>query len=84
MKITSIIKAGLNVTQLLLELFLIWVTLDLKVRRARKAFEKELIKAGMAKNVARRLSEKYSSVKDAVMGQLWRSAVKMRSSTFIE
>lgn len=49
-----------------------------KVRKARKAFEKELLKGGMPKEAARKLAKKYSSVKDDAMKQLWSSAKKFR------
>jgi len=78
MKSSTIIKAGLQVSKLGLSVFLIWMTLDWKVRKARKAFEKELVRAGMPKETAKKLAKKYSSVKDQVMKQLWGSVGKFR------
>jgi hypothetical protein len=78
MKISTIIIGGLNLSKLVLDLFLIWLTLDWKVRKARKAFEKELVKSGMPKEAAKKLAKKYSSVKDEVMKQLWGSVGKVR------
>jgi hypothetical protein len=78
MKISTIIIGGLNLSKLVLDLFLIWLTLGWKVRKARKAFEKELVKSGMRKEAAKRLAKKYSSVKDEVMKQLWGSVGKVR------
>jgi len=43
------------------------------VRRARKAFEKELIKEGMSKENARRLSAHYKALKDQIIGTVTRS-----------
>ena len=80
MKISTIIIGGLNLSKLVLDLFLIWLTLDWKVRKARKAFEKELVKNGMPKEAAKKLAKKYSSVKDEFMKQLWGSVGKFRRS----
>lgn len=73
MKVSTIIKSGSHLSQLLLNLFFVWLTLDWKVRKARKAFEKELMKSGMPREAAEKLGKKYSSVKDEVMKQLWGS-----------
>ena len=78
MKISTIIEAGLHLSKLVLNLILVWLTLGWKVRRAKKAFEKELVKSGMPRNAAKKLAEKYSSVKDEVMKQLWGSIGKFR------
>jgi hypothetical protein len=78
MKISTIVKAGLHLSNLLLNLFFIWLTLGWKVRKARKAFEKELLKSGMPSESAKKLGNKYSSVKDEVMKQLWGSVRKSK------
>jgi hypothetical protein len=78
MKISTIIIGGLNLSKLVLDLFLIWLTLGWKVRKASKAFEKELVKSGMPKEAAKKLAKKYSSVKDEVMKQLWSSVGAVR------
>jgi hypothetical protein len=78
MKISTIIKAGLHLSQLVLNLVFIWLTSGLKVRKAKKAFEKELVKAGMPGEAAKKLGKKYSSVKDEVMKQLWGFVRKFR------
>jgi len=76
MRISTIIRAGLHLSTLILSLGVIWLTLGWKVRKARKAFEKELVKGGMPKEAAKKLGKKYSSVKDEVMKQLWGSVGK--------
>jgi hypothetical protein len=76
MKISTVVKAGVDLSNLLLSLFFIWLTLGWKVRKARKAFEKELVKNGMSSEAAKKLGRKYSSVKDEVMKQLWGSIRK--------
>jgi hypothetical protein len=78
MKISTIIKAGLHLSELVVNLFFIWLTLGWKVRKARKSFEKELVKSGMPREAAKKLAKKYSSVKDNVMKQLWGSVRKFR------
>lgn len=78
MKVSTIIKAGLHLSKLVLNLVFIWLTLGWKVRKARKAFEKELVESGMPREAAKRLGKKYSSVKDEVMKQLWSSVRKFR------
>ena len=78
MKISTIIKGGLHLSTLVLNLFFIWLTLGWKVRKARKAFEKELVKSGMPKDAAKKLAKKYSSLKDQVMKQLRGSVGKFR------
>ena len=78
MKISTIIRAGLHLSTLVLNLIFIWLTLGWKVRKARKAFEKELVKGGMPKEAAKKLGKKYSSVKDEVMKQLWGPVGKLR------
>jgi len=81
MKVSTIMKGGLHLSKLLLDMFFIWLTLGWKVRKARNAFEKELVKSGMPKEAAKKLAKKYSSVKDEVMKQLWSSVGKLRQSS---
>jgi hypothetical protein len=78
MRVSTIMRAGLHLSTLILNLVVIWLTLGWKVRKARKAFEKELVKGGMPKEAAKKLGKKYSSVKDQVMKQLWGSVGKLR------
>jgi len=54
----------------MLNLFTLWLTLGWKVRKTRKAFEKQLLKQGMSKRDAKRLSIQYSKLKDALMKTL--------------
>jgi hypothetical protein len=55
-------------------LFWIWITLGWNVRRARKAFEKELVLRGISKKEAKILSQTLKTVKDQVMASVWRAA----------
>jgi hypothetical protein len=76
MKISSIISAGVSLIHLLLSLFVLWLTLGWKVRRTRRAFEKQLIRQGMAKKDAKRLSIQYSKMKNEIMNTLRHSLVR--------
>jgi len=78
MKTSTIIKGALYLSKVVMDMFFIWLTLGWKVRKARNAFEKELVKSGMQKEAAKKLAKKYSSVKDEVMKQLWGSVGKLR------
>ena len=78
MKTSTIIKGALYLSKVVMDMFFIWLTLGWKVRKARNAFERELVKSGMPKDAAKKLAKKYSSVKDEVMKQLWGSVGKLR------
>ncbi|MBS7616831.1 hypothetical protein KEJ45_06510 [Candidatus Bathyarchaeota archaeon] len=67
MKLTAIISTILNMIRLMVNLAVLWLSFGWKVRKARKAFEKELIKMGMAKNDAKRLSALYSKLRDDIV-----------------
>jgi len=71
--VLSILGSGVALLRLLVSLLLIWLTLGWKVRKARKAFEKELIKQGMAKRDAKRISAQYASLKDNIKNAFKRS-----------
>jgi hypothetical protein len=49
-----------------------WLTLGWKVRKARKAFEKELIKQGMPEEDAKKLGAQYTLLKNNLMEGLKR------------
>jgi len=68
--IVSVMSGAVSVARLLSSLFLIYLTLGWKVRRAKKAFEKELMKAGMPKEAAKRMSARYAALKDDTLNAL--------------
>ena len=72
-KAKTILSAGFSLASLMNTLLLQWLTLGWKVRKARKAFEKELIKEGMSKEDAERLSEFYKNLKDQIVTAVTRS-----------
>jgi hypothetical protein len=47
------------------------MTLGWKVRKAKKAFESELVRQGMKKEDAERLSRHIVKLKDQMMSSLW-------------
>lgn len=71
--IVNVISGAAVTVQLLCSLFVIWLALGWNVRRAKKAFEKELIKQGMSKQDAKRISEKYVALKDEAINAFKRS-----------
>ena len=76
MKIQSVIIAGVSLIHLLLSLFVLWLTFGWKVRKTRRAFEKQLIRQGMAKKDAKKLSAQYSKMKNEIMNTLKGSLVR--------
>jgi len=77
MKIQTAVMSFIYLTRLLLSLFVLYVMLSWKVRSARKAFEKQLVRQGMSKKDARRISAQFSKLKDGMMdtakGSLFRN-----------
>lgn len=73
MLIVNVISGAAVTARLLFSLFVIWLTLGWNVRRAKKAFEKELIKQGMSKQDAKRIGEKYTTLKDEAINAFKRS-----------
>jgi predicted membrane protein len=77
LKISSIFIIAASIVNIFLNLFILWVALGWKVRKTRKAFEKQLISQGMAKKDAKRLSAQYAKLKNEIMntfkGSLFRN-----------
>jgi hypothetical protein len=73
MLIVSVISGAVSVVRLSSSLFFIYLTLGWNVRRARRAFEKELIKEGMPKKDAKRMSAQYAALKDETLNAMKRS-----------
>jgi hypothetical protein len=67
LRLRSLLAIFASTVYLVVNLFFIWLTLGWKVRKARKAFEKQLIKEGMSKKDAEKLSAQYASLKDKVI-----------------
>lgn len=75
--IVSVISGAVSIVRLLSSLFVIYSTLGWKVRRARKAFEKELTREGMPKEATKRMGARYAAVKDETL-----NALKARGLSF--
>jgi hypothetical protein len=65
-----------RIAKLLTQLFWIWATLDWQVRKARRAFERELTSQGISKQDAQRISKQIEVAKDQIMSTLWQFASK--------
>lgn len=64
--VSSIIKSAPNFIRMSLSLFWMYITLDWRVRKTRKAFEKQLRQQGMSKEDAKRLSACYEELKNSI------------------
>jgi hypothetical protein len=68
--IVSVISGAVSVVRLLSNLFVIYVTLGWTVWRAKRAFVKELVRAGIPKEDARRMGDRYAALKDETLNAL--------------
>jgi hypothetical protein len=68
--VTSVIKSTPQLTRMSLSLFWIYLTLDRRVNKTRRAFEKQLLQQGMSKEDAEKLSSCFSELKNNVVGVL--------------
>jgi len=71
--ILSVFISAAYVARLLGSLLVIWLTLGWRVRKARRALEKELIKQGMPKQEAKKIGAQYAALKDEAINALKRS-----------
>ncbi|RLI41396.1 hypothetical protein DRO59_07075 [Candidatus Bathyarchaeota archaeon] len=76
MKVRSVLSTLLSLIRLILSLLALWLTLGWKVCRTRKAFEKQLIRQGMSKKDAKRLSASISKLKNELMNSLKHSVIR--------
>lgn len=76
MKIRAILDGASSIIKLAVSLFWVWITLGWRVRKARKAFEKQLTKEGMSKEDAERLSRQYAYLKDEIVNGVWSALTK--------
>lgn len=66
----ALFRSGPHLVRLMLSLGWMYMTLGWRVRSTRRAFEKELIRIGMSKKDAKRLSAAFEELKDNVLGML--------------
>ena len=65
--VSAILVSGPHLAQLVLSLLWISATLGRRVRKARRAFEKQLVVEGMSKEDAMRISAFYEELKDSIV-----------------
>lgn len=68
----SLIKSAPHLIRMSLSLFSMYLTLGWRVRKARRAFEKQVVLQGMSKDDAKRLSICYEELKNNVLTMLRR------------
>jgi len=68
--ITSIVRSSPYLARMSLSLFWMYVTLGRRVGKARKAFEKQLVRQGMSKQDAKRVSACFEDLKNNITGML--------------
>jgi hypothetical protein len=73
MRVRTVLSLIPILVKLIGSLIFLLVTLDWRVRKARRAFEKELMRQGVSKRDAQRISLPIKKVKDDIMKLLWRS-----------
>jgi len=69
-KIQALLSIVASIVKIAGSLLVLWATFGWKVRKTRRAFERELIKQGMSKEDARELSAHYKVLKDQLMSTL--------------
>jgi hypothetical protein len=68
--LTEMIKSSPHLARMSLHLFYMYFTLGSRVRKTRKAFEKQLVLAGMSKDDAKRLSACFEELKNNITSML--------------
>ena len=68
--VSAVLKSSPYLARMSLDLFWMYLTLGHRVRKTRKAFEKQLIMEGMSKPDAKRLSACFEDLKNSVTGML--------------
>jgi hypothetical protein len=67
---STVLKSSPYLARISLDLFWMYITLGSRVRKTRKAFERQLIREGMSKADAKRLSACFEDLKNNIMGML--------------
>jgi hypothetical protein len=79
--VKSVIKLSPHISLLVLSLLWAYLTLGLRVRQTRRAFEKQLIAQGMTEEDAKRLSACYQELKDNLTATVKEGLVGRLSSS---
>ena len=69
-KIQALLSIVASIVKIAGSLLILWATFGWKVRKTRRAFERELIRQGMSKENARELSAPYKVLKDQLISTL--------------
>ncbi|MEE8632051.1 MAG: hypothetical protein V3T10_01940 [Candidatus Bathyarchaeia archaeon] len=72
MRTRTVLSMIPSLVKLISGLLFLLMTLDWKVRKARRAFERELMCQGVSKKDAQRISRPIKNVKDEMVRLLWR------------
>ncbi len=75
--VVEVIKSSPYLARLSLDLGWMYLTLGRRVRKTRKAFEKQLIQQGMSKEDAKRLSACFEDLKSNITGML-KQGIRLR------
>jgi hypothetical protein len=67
---STVLKSSPYLARISLDLFWVYITLGSRVRKTRKAFERQLIMEGMSKADAKRLSACFEDLKNNITGML--------------
>jgi len=76
--LSTVFKSIPHLAILGLNLLWMYVTLDRRVRKTRRAFEKQLMQQGMSKQDAQQLSTCYEDLKNNITGLLKQKITTMR------
>ena len=82
--VTALIKESPYLARMSFDLLYMYLTLGSRVKKTRRAFEKQLILAGMAKDDAVRLSSCFELLKSSITGMLKDGIARGRASRVTE
>jgi hypothetical protein len=74
--LTTMLKSSPYLARMSLDLFWTYLTLGQRVRKTRRAFEKQLIMQGMSRDDAKRLSACFEELKNNITSMLKRGMTK--------
>lgn len=66
----ALLKSSPRMIQMSLDLSWLYLTLGWRVRKTRRAFEKQLVQVGMSKSDAKRLSACFEELKDGLVSSI--------------
>jgi len=67
---STVLKSSPYLARMSLDVFWMYVTLGRRVRRTRRAFERQLIVEGMSETDAKRISVCFEELKNSITGML--------------